>query len=301
MAFKHHHRISAKQLFSCLMVLSVICLLLPRRITDHVDHVISALLGPLSHRARQLSLEVTDQLQRTGGHSVSAQEHQALKERYDKSINILNNTRQELRRQQELNLQLSGLHQEFGLARANLIVAHVIGTDSTSWSQRLHLDRGSLHHLQAEQLALAGIEPAEATDKDKAAQDIYQMSVVGKLKDVGLKTANLQLITDSGCSLPVVIIPRWDRDDNWRAEGQLYGTGMGQITVRFVSAQLPVQPGDAVMACSNPRYLPTEMIIGRVQSSRRSDKNPVVWEITVKPAADLHSLRQVVVVDTKGN
>lgn len=298
MGWSPRRDISSKQLFKWLMALSVLCLLLPDWMTDNLDHVFSLLLGPLSRPGRQMSLAVTDQIRQDKNTSVSPEQYEKLGRQYQQAVNRLINMEQELRQQQELNLQLSGLRQEFGLARAHLIVAQVVGSDSSGWSQRVLLNRGSLGLIQAGQIVLSyadggGQSPAAAERMDK-----YQMCVVGKIDDVGLRTSKLQLITDASFSLPVFIEPRWDRAESWRADGVLRGMGMGQVKITLARADFPVRAGDAVLACSDPQLLPVELLVGYVSSCEPDEDNPVFWQVTVQPAADPHTLREVVAVNT---
>jgi cell shape-determining protein MreC len=299
MAWKTKHSISAKQLFKWLMLFSVLCLFLPRSLTDRLDQAVSSVVGPLSGGARQFSLTVTDKLPQPGPSTVPAEQYQHLKAKHEQAAIKITNLQEELQQQRELNLELSGISQEFGLARARLIIANVTGSDSSDWPQTLQLDQGNEQHLRNQQLALSLAKPTEAgPDNLLESNDIYQMSVVGRISNTGRSTSTLQLITDSEFSYPVSVVPRWDRQEDWRADGHLYGKGMGKMTVRFISNKYPVKPGDTVLACSNPKYLPVEMLIGWVQNCRLNNQNPVVWEITVVPVSRLHNLRRVVIIDT---
>ena len=297
MVQKQRGRVFTKRLFGRLMVVSLLLLLLPHRVTDRLGHVVSRVVGPLSLGARQMSLAVTEQLPTAGRVQVSSEQYNHIKRQFERMASELANVRAELRRQQELNVTLSGLRSEFGLARARLVVAEVTGSASSDWSQTLYLNRGSADGVREGQLALGVV--CGATNGNQPAEPVYH--VVGRVKTAGARTAYLQLVTDPDFSLPVFIVPGWDRNEDWRAEGQLYGREMGYTAVGFISVEHPVRAGDAVLACSDPSCLPVEMLVGWVRSCRPDDKNPVLWQINVAPAAQLHSLEQVIIVDTAGD
>lgn len=126
------------------------------------------------------------------------------------------------------------------------------------------------------------------------------MCVVGRVQKAGVKTSDLQLVEDAGFSLPVSIVGHWSRKEDWRAEGMLRGQGMGKMQVSMVPVEgHPVKPGDLVLACGKPEYLPVDMIVGVVWQCQADDANPLMWKITVIPVANLSSLSQVVVLDCR--
>ena len=73
---------------------------------------------------------------------------------------------------------------------------------------------------------------------------------------------------------------------------------MGKAKVTLVRADFRVQAGDPGLAYSDPKYLPVELLIGYVSSCEVDENNPVFWQVMVRPAADPHALREVVVVNT---
>ena len=53
-------QMTSQQVFTWMMVVSVLFLFLPQRWTDRVDHLFSALIGPFSQGSRQMTLLVTE-------------------------------------------------------------------------------------------------------------------------------------------------------------------------------------------------------------------------------------------------
>ncbi len=287
MARKLRERVSSRQLFVYLMIGAVVCFLLPLRVTNSVDHVLSMLVTPFSKGSRDLAVPI-NKLRRDRSSGISAKSYQQLENQFV-------NTRQELRYYQKLTEQLSMVRQQLGLERVKFIVARVTGSDTSNLREVKYLDRGASDQVQMGQAVLSCVETAKGGDGKAEAKDIYRMAVVGQIVgEAGKVTSNLQLVSDPGFCQKVVIEPNWQRGENWRAEGLLKGKGMGQIEVTMISTRDPVQPGDTVL--SQLKDLSVEMIIGTVMSCRPQENNRVEWQISVRPAVDLYNLREVVVV-----
>jgi len=287
MARKLRERISSRQLFVYLMIGAVVCLLLPLRVTNSVDHVLSMLVTPFSKGSRDLAVPINN-LRRDRSSEISAKSYQQLENQFV-------NTRGELRYYQKLTEQLSMVRQQLGLERVKFIVARVTGSDTSNLREVKYLDRGASDQVQMGQAVLSCVETAKGGDGKTEAKDIYRMAVVGQIVgEAGKVTSNLQLVSDPGFCQKVVIEPNWQRGENWRAEGLLKGKGMGQIEVTMISTRDPVQPGDTVL--SQLKDLSVEMIIGTVMSCRPQENNRMEWQISVRPAVDLYNLREVVVV-----
>lgn len=309
MAPKQLSVVTGKKVFTYLMVLAFFCTLLPRRLTDTLDHMVLAVLWPFSKSGRQLSLAATETLGRDiSAADVPAENYRRLQQRFNSLEVSLINAEQQLIDQRELIDRLSAIRQHFGLARSKLIEAQIVGSDTSNVRQVKHmqiLDRGSLNHIRPGRLALASVsgysERSRSSDGLPVEQPDHSFCVVGKVLSCGLGTSQLQILNDVEFSLPVFIQPSGGRQANWRAEGLLAGTSSGTMEVRLISTSYPVAPGDAILACSNPRYLPVAVLAGFVESCVRDGTNPVLWRITARAATDLHRLSSVVVVDTQSD
>ena len=298
MAGKRRGQTNSKQVFAWLMVLSVVALLLPRRLTDGLDFVLTSLLKPVTSVSRGWGLSVTKNLALAKPGSVRVDQYRQLEERAKRQrTNLL----QEIRQLKELNTALTGLRQTFGMAQASYIIAGVIGSDTSNAHRIEHLNQGVEAGVEAGQIVL-GMDPRDESNQSPG-ESISAMFVVGRIKQAGIKgvrNTKLELLNNSGFRLPVVIVPGQNRQQDWRGQGVLEGHPMGKIVVKMVEIEgHAVQPGDIVMACSDPRRLPVEMVIGSVGDCQADRSNPLLWEIQVKPAVDLHQLGQLVIVNTK--
>lgn len=290
--------ISSKQVFLWVMVISVIFVLLPQRLTDRLDRLFNWVSQPLTSGVRDLTLSVSNKLDLTGDSLRSSPSTDQLETEIIRQQNQLVHLSRELERLKETNSQLAGLRREFGMARASFILADVVGSDTQH--RREFLNQGSGDNVKIGQLVLALPLDFQGADEQEQALDVYQMCVVGQIGQTATRTSTLRLINDRGFCLPVIVEPSAERNEPWRANGILQGQSMGEIVVNMIEIkEYPIQAGDRVLAGSNPRMLPIEMMIGRVQLCQPDKDNPVLWHITVKPLTDLHALQRVIVVDTQ--
>ena len=274
-------KISPRRIFTYMMMVSALCLLLPRGVTDKLDHAFSQLIGPLTRQSRDITLKVTEPVRQPHRPAVSPLEHE------------LNNLRQKVQQLEAEKKQWANLPEEYCQAPMCFILAEVTGRDSTPWSQDVFLNRGSANGIRKGQFVVGQFDKNTSQNNPNP----YRFCIVGRIKETrGSNESILQLITDANFQISVFIEPRWNRKETWRADGNLLGTGKGDIVIERIPADCPVKIGDPVMACSNPEYLPVSNVVGIVKSCERDHKNAVLWHITVKPAADLNALKQLVVI-----
>ena len=293
---------SGRRLFTYLIVGSLLATCLPRTMTDRLDHLLGAVLAPFSDTGRSMSLAVTNNMRHFALPDVPGSEYAELKEAYLRTETRCLNLTEELCQQRELNAQLSGLRQLAGLRAADLIQAQVVGSDSTIGRQIKTVNRGARHHVAPEQIVLAPCRSAEGHPSDSVEQDeapdTYQMALVGRIAATGQWTSKLQLINDPEFRLAVQIVPAADRGESWRARGMLNGTVSGETTV-LVAREHAVREGDLVLARADPRDLPVSMLIGTVSECRSDDATPVMLQVTVEPAVNLATIRDIVAIVIK--
>ncbi|MCH7516352.1 MAG: hypothetical protein IIB08_04375, partial [Bacteroidetes bacterium] len=169
------------------------------------------------------------------------------------------------------------------------ILADVVGSDTKR--RREFLNQGSRDSVKSGQMVLA-LPHDGLTDSVDQEMDVYQMCVVGRISEVSSHNSQLRLLNDPDFRLPVIVEPAAPRGESWRADGILQGQKMGKMVITMVEVkEYPIQTGDRVLACSDPRTLPIEMIIGHVQFCLPDKDNPVLWRIVVEPLMDLHTLK----------
>jgi len=291
MSWHQRYEISNKGLFKLLMLFSIVALLLlPQGLTDLADQGVWWLLSPISKGGRTFVRGSASETEATEGEKVTEAQ-------YLQAETEIHNLKQQVQQLQDRINQLSGLKDIFGEAPMSHTEAQVVGNDVSSWRELLILDKSG---LKPSQIVLSGTKGSVIIGNEpEVIKEWFKMSVVGQITENSDTGFRVQLLTDSGFSLPVKIEPRWDRQEQWEALGTLKGQRGGDIIVDLVETKNPVKAGDAVIAQSNVVRLPVPMLVGFVKICRRDPDNASFWEITVEPAADLPGLQYVYIIGTQ--
>jgi len=204
--------------------------------------------------------------------------------KYNKLQNHLANIMEWLR-QERLKVQsLSGLRERTAWQGVKFVLADVITNSADGSGTRAIINRGRKDGLAVDQFVLA------------------DYSVAGVVGEVDSRTALVRLITDPACKIPVKIAegaqlaasPQLDRKAE--AATMMQGSGDNFARIRLLPATHKVQPGSVVYARKKPGLLDTAMVVGTVDECVRDHENPLLWDITVKPACELDRLTEVAVV-----
>lgn len=154
---------------------------------------------------------------------------------------------------------------------ARTIAAQVIGTSGSDRSHVLYLDKGSAD----------GLQPNQAV--------ITPYGVVGKLRDVFPHTSQLLLINDSSSGAGVLL-------ESTRIRGIVRGTATGEVEINNLTADDRIKPGEQVVTSGGDQVFPRGLPIGTIQSIAPDPQHQPYTAITIKPAADLSRLEEVLVI-----
>jgi cell shape-determining protein MreC len=130
--------------------------------------------------------------------------------------------------------------------------------------------------------------------EDGVAVDQYVMaeySIIGKISAVAAKTARVRLITDPKCSIPIQLAGADVR-------GIMVGKGDGTAGISRVRNKESVKANSTVLA-QLPAVPGISIVTAKVTDCKRSVKEPLVWDVSVKPACDIASLRSVFVIQPR--
>jgi len=186
--------------------------------------------------------------------------------------NYITNIEEELRQKQLAVESLSGLRSRLhGLEGAKLVLADIITGSVEGRRRELIINRGQDDQLAKGQFVLG------------------DNSIIGTISEVGPRTARVRMLTDAGCATPV-------RIQGLDVDMLLTGGGNDTARIKLVPVKHKVKTGDIVLAAKRPGFLDSPMIAGRVDECKADDKNPAVWDITVKPVCDLANLNGVAVI-----
>lgn len=151
------------------------------------------------------------------------------------------------------------------------VAAQVIGASGSEQSRIIYLDKGS----------------AEGLAPDMAV--ISADGIVGKVIQVFRHTAQVLLINDQTSGVGTIL-------EESRLQGVLKGKPTGELVLDKVMAEEDVKLGERVLTSGGDQIFPKGMPVGRIQKVTRG---PEFLQVTVKPAAALNHLEEVLVITKK--
>ncbi len=192
------------------------------------------------------------------------------RKKYNQLQNHLANVTQGLQQERQKVEKLSGLRSRTVWKGVNFVLADVIALPDNS-SDELIINRGKNDNLTKGQFVLG------------------DYSLIGAVSGVDSRIARVRLVTNPASKIAVMI-------------GQLdvgsimQGDGNNSAKVRLLPTKYKVRAGDVVYARKKPGFLDTPMVVGVVTRCERDAANPLLWDITVRPACDLTRLNMVDVI-----
>ncbi|MDH4238773.1 MAG: rod shape-determining protein MreC [Phycisphaerae bacterium] len=186
--------------------------------------------------------------------------------------NHITNLQEQLRLKQEEIIELSRLRVRHpALEKAGFIMADVIRYSINETRSELTINRGQNDGLVKGLFVLG------------------DNSIIGKISEVSPRTARLKLFTDPASRIAV-------RIGNLNIDRLMQGGGKDEAKIRLLPTKYKVRVGDKVLAGKKPGFLDASMIIGVVARCERDDRNPSMWDITVKPVCDIERLNSITVI-----
>lgn len=183
---------------------------------------------------------------------------------------------------EQLRLQQVRLAEDAGQARrlqrllgfkeqfiARTLPAQVIGSSGSDMSRVVYIDKG---------------------EGDGVMQDMAVITadgVVGKILRVFAATSQVLLINDPSSGVGALL-------EKSRLQGVIKGTANGELVLEKMMSDERVEPGDQLQTSGGDQIFPKGLPIGTVKSV--SPGRDVFLKITVKPAAQLNQLEEVLVI-----
>lgn len=161
---------------------------------------------------------------------------------------------------------------------ASTVAAQVIGTSGSERSRVVYLDKGWADGLRPDQAVMT------------------PQGVVGKLRDVFPHTAQVLLIDDASSGAGVVLVGSGSAESESRIRGILRGTASGQVQIDNLTADSRIKVGEQVVTSGGDMVFPRGLPVGVIESIAPDPGHQPYTAITIKPAADLEQLSEVLVV-----
>jgi rod shape-determining protein MreC len=196
----------------------------------------------------------------------AASENVSLKEQVEQLTAQLNETR-------EKAAQYDALRAQLGLPSSTPyqhIAANVISRDTSLWFKRLTIDRGTLDGVK------------------KNMPIVTATGIVGRVVNVGVNFAQVQLITDNSAGVGVML-------QSSRLSGELKGLNNNRCEIKYVPANEEVNEGEVVVTTGLDRIYPKGLVVGFTEKVENDPSAP--WKrIAVKPAAQVDRVENVFVL-----
>ena len=254
-------KVSNRVLFTWFMLAGFIFLFTPQKLTNKFQFAFTRIFRwPLSI-GRSISLST---------HAQQSLTDVVNRSKYNKLRNHLANVTQWLHQERQKVEKLSGLRDRAVWKGVNFVLADVI-TFSDGPNDKLIINRGESDGLAKGQFVLG------------------DYSIIGTISDVNPRTVQVKLVTGPGSKIAIRIA-------ELNVGAILQGNGTSSAKVRWLSRKHKIKIGDVVCARKKPGFLDIPMIIGTVVQCREDNENPLLWDITVKPACDIEKLNSVAVI-----
>lgn len=204
--------------------------------------------------------------------------------RYNKLQNRLANVIEWLRQEHQKVEKLSGLRDRSVWKGVDFVLADVITTSVSGSHSRLIINRGESDGLAKGQFVLG------------------DYSIIGTISDIDSRTAQVKLITDPASKIAVKIaegshFATYSKRQSQSGVGMIMqGNGNNSARIKILPTKYKIKMGYVVYAQKTPGFLDTPTIAGTVAQCKRDDENPLLWDITVKPACDIEKLNDVAVI-----
>ena len=193
------------------------------------------------------------------------------REKYDKLHNRLANTNEWLKQERQKVRTLSGLRNRTVWQGVDFVLADIITSAIDGIHCELIINRGEKDGLAVGQFVMAS------------------ESIIGTICKSDTRTARVRLITDQSSQIAVKI-------DGLEKDRILQGAGDNSAKVKLLTTKYKVEVDKLVYAQKKPGFLSTPIIVGTVTQCQSNKDNPLLWDITVKPACNIKSLTEVSVI-----
>ena len=195
----------------------------------------------------------------------------AERNRYIRLRNLLANNIQWLRQERQKVEELSGLRNRSVWKDVNFVLADVITAFADGLHSEFVINRGKNDGLAEGQFVLD------------------QCSIIGTISALDSRTARVRLVTDPKSKIVVKIA-------ELNVGAIMQGNGDNSAKILLLPIEYKIKIGDIVYVQKHPGFLDTSMIVATVSQCKRDDENPLLWDITAKPACDIQRLKRVTVI-----
>jgi rod shape-determining protein MreC len=259
--------------FTFIFLITINVFLLTARLNTYILDVKSFLFYILipTPQAATRTIQITQKLFGNIGEIVRVhQDNLALKKELEKYAGMENEWKQAV----EENIRLRALINFPKFQRFTTVKARVISREPDGWFQSILIDRGRDSGVtqDAPVLALAGNRPA----------------VLGRTGEIYANSSKVVLITNVLSAIPALVRPSGD-------DGLLEGQDNSELSLNYLEAGKSYQIGDEIVTSPLSAVFPSGVLVGKIEDVYE-EKDESFKSVTVKPAINLNSLREIMVL-----
>jgi len=252
-------------LFTGLLLTGIILLLIPQSVTSKLNFAFIDIFGFFLNMGSSASHQ--QKPRNDSPLSVSRHEYSKLQAAYEE----LQAQVSEQKRQID---QLSRVRMTEPDPAAGLVLARIVNRRKNEFI----INRGSADNLKKGQYVLG----------DNA--------VIGCIEQVSADISSVKLITSSACKLHVKVSAP---DVNSYFNGTIRGDDKDAAKILNVPKKYKMKEGYYVYAASKTGFLLSPRIVGSISRCVVDETNPLLWDITVKPAYEFDDIEDVAVIVIK--
>jgi len=259
---KKRNKTSERMLFACLITAGLIMFFVPQSLTNKLQLSFLRVFNKPLNICRNLTLAASNP---------RALSNVVAQDKYIRLRNHLANNIQWLRQERQNVEKLSGLRNRAAWKGTGFILGDVITAVNDISRSEFTINRGQNDGLAKGQFVLGNY------------------SIIGTISELDSHTARVQLLTDPRSQMTVKI-------GELDFQCVMQGNGDGSAGIALISKKYKIENGDIIYAQKKPGFLDIPMITGIVAQCKTDDKNPLLWEIKVKPSCDIQKLKSVTVI-----
>lgn len=254
--------LSRRMLFIWCMLASIICYFIPQNSSNKVQLAFAHVFRVPLSAGRNISLSAGTQK------NIS---DTVPRNKYEELVNRYENLKQQLNKQIDDFQHITDLNAYVG-QNIGYIIGHVTTIDNRHCNLIMACE--GTKGLQAGQFVLA-----------------RNFSIIGRITDISsqMADAKVQLVTDPESKLAVQI-------EGLNKNLYMQGNGNDTAKISMVPSEQEIKIGQNVFVTVKNGFLDSNMIVGTISSFKPDDKNPLLWDITVKPKWELEELFEIAVV-----
>jgi cell shape-determining protein MreC len=296
MRYRSKPRLTGKRVLGLLLILSVVGLLLPTRLTGRLMNLVQVLV-PLQDAATRAA-DGAGQLLADGDESVSGEEHRRLAREAQGLRNRVTSQSARIATLEEANRQLTGIRRRGLGPRGVLIPARVVGDDLLGWRDSRLIDAGTLRGVQPGAPVTTRWSSLDVGSDDGARDGMAVLAgevLIGWVEQAGTHTTRVRLLTDPASRMSVTLgrfedgefrpVPTDAPAVFWLESATAGRMQIVDVAHHYVDSDQGIRPGDRVVTPGDHPQLPVSLMIGTVTEVQANPENPLLYILAVESAA----------------